>query len=183
MITAPRHLSTDELEVGLPDVLASPQDEGQLVAVVVRPAASERRVLTAAQLTPAGGIDGDRWASEPAPNPAGQFSLMNARFLRQIAGHDDAVPLAGDNLIVDLDLSEENLPAGSRLAIGETVVVEINDTPHTGCGKFQKRYGAEARAFMNNARGMQLHLRGRYGCVVSGGTITVGDAIRKLSRQ
>ncbi len=107
---------------------------------------------------------------------------MNARFLRQIAGHDDAVPLAGDNLIVDLDLSEENLPPGSRLAIGE-VVVEVNDTPHTGCGKFQQRYGAEARAFMNNTRGMQLHLRGRYGSIVTGGTIAVGDAIRKLTRE
>ncbi len=108
---------------------------------------------------------------------------MNARFLRQIAGHDDAVALADDNLIVDLDLSEENLPPGSRLAIGGEAVIEINDAPHTGCGAFQRRYGADARAFMNNARGMQLHLRGRYGHVVAGGTIAVGDAVRKLAHR
>jgi MOSC domain-containing protein YiiM len=183
MIAAPRHLSIAELEHGLPEVLASPCDDGRLVAIVVRPAVSERRVLTAAQLSPEGGVDGDRWADESPADPASQVSLMNARFLRQIAGHDDAVPLAGDNLIVDLDLSEENLPPGSRLAIGESVVVEINGTPHTGCDKFQQRYGADARAFMNNARGMQLHLRGRYGSIVAGGTIAAGDSIRKFSGE
>ena len=40
--------------------------------------------------------------------------MMNARFLRQIAGAEDAISLAGDNLIVDLDLSDwlETLPDG-----------------------------------------------------------------------
>jgi len=33
---------------------------------------------------------------------------------------------------------------------------------------------------MNNARGTQLHLRGRYGRIVTGGTINVGDTVRKL---
>ncbi len=179
MQTAPRHLSTADLESGLPAVLASPPDTGELVAIVVRPATNERRVVASASLTPDGGVEGDRWANESTSDLGGQISLMNARFLRQIAGHDDAVALAGDNLIVDLDLSEENLPPGSRLAIGSETVVEVNDKPHTGCGKFQKRYGAEARAFMNNERGMQLHLRGRYGHVVSGGTIAVGDTVRK----
>ncbi len=180
MLSAPRHLSTAELERGLPAVLASPPDVGQLVAIVVRPATNERRVVHSARLTPENGIAGDRWAYEAEPDPQGQVSLMNARFLRQIAGHEDAVPLAGDNLIVDLDLSEENLPPGSRIAIGHSVVVEINGEPHTGCGKFQKRFGADARSFMNNARGMQLHLRGRYGSIVSGGSISIGDIVRKL---
>jgi hypothetical protein len=182
MLTAPHQLTAVELERGLPDVLSSPQAEGQLVAIVVRPAANERRVVATAQVSTAGGIDGDRWVDESPDDASGQISLMNARFLRQIAGHEDAVPLAGDNLIVDLDLSEENLPPGSRIAIGPGVVVEINGQPHTGCGKFQQRYGADARAFMNNARGMQLHLRGRYGCIVTGGIIAAGDVVRKLAR-
>ncbi len=181
MLTAPRHLSAAELEHGLPEVLSSPQVEGQLVAIVVRPATDERRVVATAQVSPERGVDGDRWIHESPADPRGQVSLMNARFLRQIAGHEDAVALAGDNLIVDLDLSEENLPPGSRVAIGHEVVVEINGEPHTGCGKFQKRYGASARAFMNNARGTQLHLRGRYGSIVAGGAIAVGDVVRKLA--
>lgn len=180
MLTAPRHLSTTELENGLPAVLESPQDVGRLVAIVIRPATDQRRVVASANVSLEGGVEGDRWAMESAGDTSGQISIMNARFLRQIAGHDDAVSLAGDNLIVDLDLSEENLPPGSRLAIGGQTVIEINATPHTGCGAFQRRYGADARAFMNSARGMQLHLRGRYGHVVNGGTIAVGDAVRKV---
>lgn len=187
MHTAPNHLSAVELEQGLSDVLASPRDAGRLEAIVVRPACDERRQLESASLSQERGIDGDRWVTDSyyklqdgQSDPRNQLSLMNARFLRQIAVEEDAMCLAGDNLIVDLDLSEANLPPGSRLAIGERVVVEINGEPHTGCGKFQKRYGAEARAFMNNARGMQLHLRARYGTIVTGGTIAVGDVVRKL---
>lgn len=183
----PNYVSAIELEQGLSDVLASPRDRGRLEAIVVRPASDERKRLTSAQLTPDGGVDGDRWAHDVdprsqtgRPDPLGQLSLMNSRILRQIAGSDDVIELAGDNLIVDLDLSDENLPPGSRLAVGDTVVIEVNGEPHTGCGKFQKRYGAEARAFINNPRGTQLHLRGRYAQVVAGGTIAVGDAVRKV---
>jgi hypothetical protein len=190
MDTAPRHLSTFELEQGLTDVLASPLDDGRLEAIVVRPAAGERRSLTTARLTPEVGIDGDRWVNDSffklpdgRSDPNNQLSLMNARILRQIATEEDAMCLAGDNLIVDLMLSEDNLPAGSRLAIGGTVVVEISDLKHTGCTKFQSRYGPEARAFVNNERGKELHLRGRYARIVTGGMIAVGDVVRKVARS
>lgn len=106
---------------------------------------------------------------------------MNSRFLRQIAVTDDAMCLAGDNLIVDFDLSESSLPAGSRLAIGSTAVLEITVLPHTGCSKLAARYGQEAREFMNNRRGNSLHLRGRYARVVTRGTISQGDVVRKLT--
>jgi hypothetical protein len=179
MQMAPRHLTTAELEQGLDHVLASPSDVGTVESIVVRPAVNERRTLTTAQLSPERGIDGDRWVSEPSPDPAGQISIMNSRIVRQIASEEDPVCLAGDNLIVDFDLSESNAPPGTQLAIGESVVIEINGVPHTGCGKFQKRYGQEARAFINSERGTQLHLRGRYASIVGGGTINVGDPVRK----
>lgn len=186
MDDVPRHASTTQLEEGLPDVLAAPKDIGRLTAIVVRPASNQRRTLTAVQVTPERGIDGDRWVTDGhhgsengQPDPRNQVSLMNARFLRQIAGSEDAMSLAGDNLIVDLDLSEENLPAGSRLAVGNQVVIEISELPHTGCTKFERRYGPEAREFMNNPRGQELHLRGRYARVLFGGTIQVGDTVRK----
>ena len=180
------HLSTVELEQGLAEVLESPHDSGRLEVIFVRPAEDERRALVEAQLSPEGGIDGDRWVRDSyyrlddgRSDPRCQVSLMNARFLRQIAGADDAMCLAGDNLIVDLDLGDENLPAGSQLAIGPDVVLEISDLAHNGCSKFAGRYGNDARGFANNQRGKAIHLRGRYARIVRGGNVTIGDQVRK----
>ena len=186
MKTAPRYVSAAELEEIMCDVLASPKDEGALEAIVIRPATNERRSLPSVAVTPERGVDGDRWFNEPykrlddgQPNPEDQVSLMNARILRQIAVEEGAMCLAGDNLIVDMDLSTENLPAGTRLAIGGAVL-EMTAAPHTGCGKFQHRYGVEAKAFINSPRGKVLNLRGRYARVITAGTIAVGDIVRKL---
>jgi MOSC domain-containing protein YiiM len=181
------HLSAIELEQGLPEVLQSPRDAGRLEAIVIRPATSERRHLQSVRLTPDGGVEGDRWVTDShyrlkdgRSDPCCQVSLMNARFLRQIAGSEDAICLAGDNLVVDFDLTEANLPAGSRLAIGDKVVIEITTKAHTGCSKLESRYGSEAKAFMNHKARKSLHLRGRYAFVVTGGTIAVGDVVHKL---
>jgi hypothetical protein len=185
MHTQQQHLSTLELEQGLADVLESPRDNGRLVAVFVRPAPNERRELATAKLTPDGGIDGDRWVNDSyyskqgVSDPRCQVSLMNARFLRQIAGDDESRCLAGDNLIVDLDLSESNMPAGTQVTLGREVVLELTDLAHTGCSKFQSRYGKDAREFANNERGTALHLRGRYARILTGGTIKAGDTIAK----
>jgi MOSC domain-containing protein YiiM len=180
------HLSMLELENGLADVLASPRDTGRLDAIFVRPASNERRALADAQLSPAGGIEGDRWVHDSyyrtpdgGADPRGQISIMNARILRQIAGSEDAMCLAGDNLIVDFDLSDDNLSPGTLIAIGSEVILEVTDLAHNGCGKLASRYGNDARAFINNKRGRELHLRGRYAQVVRGGTIHVGDTVRK----
>jgi MOSC domain-containing protein YiiM len=181
-----QHRSAIELEQGLSEVLESPRDEGRLEAIVIRPAKNKRSMLSTVRLTPEGGVDGDRWVTDSyyrlkdgRSDPCCQVSLMNARFLRQIAGSEDAICLAGDNLIVDLDLGEANLPAGSRLAIGDEVVIEITNIAHTGCTKLEGRYGSQARAFMNSKARKSLHLRGRYASVVHGGTIEVGDIVRK----
>ncbi len=188
MHAAAMHQSAIELEQCLPEVLASPRDAGRLNAIFVRPTANERRSLAEARLSPEGGIDGDRWVSDSyyrlpdgRSDPRCQVSLMNARLLRQIAGQEDAMCLAGDNLIVDLDLSEENLPTGSQLAIGTEVIIEFSDLPHTGCGKFAQRYGNDARAFVNAKHRQPLHLRGRYAMIVRGGEVRLSDTVTKHS--
>jgi MOSC domain-containing protein YiiM len=185
MQSAPTHLSTEQLEERLEEIRNSPRDAGPLEAIVLRPGPGERETVTTAKLSPAGGIDGDRWASECAddhpddhPHRRSQVSLMNARILRLISSVDEAMCLAGDNLVVDLNLSEANLPAGSRLAIGD-VVLELTDQPHTGCGQFAARYGRDAVQFVNGPHGKPLNLRGRYARIVSGGTVHVGDTLRK----
>ena len=188
MHTSAQHATAVELEQGLAEVIASPAESGELTTIFIRPATNERRSVESATLTTEGGIDGDHWAADGfyslpdgGPDPRCQVSIMNARFLRQVAVEEDAMCLAGDNLIVDLDLSEANLPAGNQLAIGADVVVELTDLKHSGCGKFARRYGDEAKKFANDERGMALHLRGRYARVVRGGSIAVGDVVRKVA--
>jgi hypothetical protein len=188
MHTAPTYLTTPELEQGLADVMASPTDQGRLEAIFVRLGVGERSSLSSAMLSPDEGVDGDRWASnhwqklpDGRPDPQSQVSLMNVRLLRLIAGCDDAMCLAGDNLALDLDLSAANLPSGSRLGIGDEVVLEFTTQKHTGCNSFAHRYGQEAREFVNGPRGKPLNLRGRFARVVQGGTVHVGDAVFKIN--
>jgi MOSC domain-containing protein YiiM len=71
------------------------------------------------------------------------------------------------------------LPAGSRLAIGSEALIEITNQAHIGCTKLERRYGSDAKSFMNSKSRKSLHLRGRYAMVVRGGTIEVGDTVRK----
>ena len=87
--------------------------------------------------------------------------------------------MAGDQLVVDLDLSDEHLQAGDRLRIGE-VEVEVTPYPHTGCDTFRDRFGTDAVRLANSPEGRRLHLRGIYVRVVVAGTLRVGDAIEKL---
>jgi MOSC domain-containing protein YiiM len=104
---------------------------------------------------------------------------MNSRTIALIAQSQERWPLAGDQLFVDLDISVENLPPGSRLALGQAVI-EISATPHTGCNKFVERFGADAMKLVNSAVGRQLRLRGLNAKVVQPGPIRVGDRVRKV---
>jgi MOSC domain-containing protein YiiM len=181
-----KHLSNKEIEAGLSHVLASPKDQGELKAIVVRPEVNQRERLAAARLSPEGGVEGDRWATsttlrraDGSPDPRTQVSLMNARILQLIANADDRMALAGDNLIVDLDLSEGNLSVGQKLAIGE-VTLQITDVPHTGCDKFADRFGTDAVRYVNAPATKPLHLRGLYAQVLTAGTLRVGQVVRKV---
>jgi MOSC domain-containing protein YiiM len=104
---------------------------------------------------------------------------MNARLAAAVAGDRERWGLAGDQLYVDLDISQANLPAGSRIQIGEAVI-EFSEPPHTGCDKFGSRYGVDALKFINSPLGRELRLRGANCRVVVSGTIRTGDSIKKL---
>jgi MOSC domain-containing protein YiiM len=119
------------------------------------------------------------WHRRGTPNPDAQLTLMNVRAAEAIAGSAEQRPLAGDQLYVDLDLSIDNLPAGTQLAVGDAVV-EVTPEPHTGCAKFSARFGTEALKFVNKSPGRELRLRGVNARVVTPGTVRAGDTISKL---
>lgn len=180
------HLTTEQLMAGLDHVKAAPSDNGTLVMVVQRPAEDERVVLEVGELNHDEGLAGDTWnqrgsrrTDDGGPHPDMQLNLMNSRICEMVAGSFDRMQLAGDQLIVDLDLSEANMPAWTKLRIG-SAVIEITDQPHNGCAKFSRRFGVEAHRFVNSDLGKELHLRGINARVVTPGTIRPGDTITKI---
>ena len=180
------HLSRDELEAGLDEILSSPRERGVLKAVVVRPETDARLSLQRCEISPERGVHGDNWAQgcwvtlpDGRPHPDVQVTLMNARTIALIAREEARWALAGDNLYVDLDLSGANLPPGTRLSVG-SAILEITAVPHNGCGKFAERFGVEATRFVNSREGKRLHLRGIYARIVQPGVIAVGDLVLKL---
>jgi hypothetical protein len=181
------HLTMAELEAGLEHIRQSPADSGVLELIVRRPAVDEREVLDEARLDLVEGLVGDSWRQRPStrttdgsPHPEMQLNIMNARAIALVAGTKERWHLAGDQLFVDVDLSDDNLPPGTRLAIG-SAVIEVTAQPHTGCGKFAARFGKEAAQFVNSKVGKQLHLRGINAKVVRAGVIHKGDVVKKLN--
>lgn len=180
-MTDVKHLSLSELEAGLELIRQSPKNHGILEMIVRRPAENEREVLLAGRLDPACGLEGDTWnvrgssrSADGAAHPEMQINIMNARAIALVAREKLRWPLAGDQLFIDLDLSDDNLPPGTRLAIG-TAVIEITAQPHTGCKKFTARFGHAAAQFVNSEFGKRLHLRGVNAKVIEAGVVRVGD--------
>lgn len=181
-----RHLTTEELEAGLDEIRRSPKDEGVLELIVRRPLVDAREVLEEGELNLAEGLAGDSWkvrsssrTADASPHPDMQLNIMNARAVALVAQGRERWPLAGDQLYIDMDLSDENLPAGTRLALG-TAVIEVTAQPHTGCNKFVSRFGPDAMRFVNSPVGRQLRLRGINAKVVQPGVIRAGQTVKKV---
>lgn len=182
------HRSEAEM-AGLDAALAaSPKDQGVVRAIVARPENGARRLLSEARLSLTGGVEGDHWAKgcwksleDGAPDPDVQICIMNARAIAFVARSEapEAWAPAGDNIFLDMDLSEANLPVGQRLSVG-TVELEITAEPHLGCRSFSARYGRDALRAINDPARRVERLRGVYARVVQDGVIGVGDTVAKL---
>jgi hypothetical protein len=180
------HRSAEELAAGLAEIRRSPRDGGSVELIVCRPRVDEREILAEGKLEVQAGLVGDNWrertssrTEDGSAHPEMQLALMNARVLRLIAGETQRWSLAGDQIFVDLDLSDANIPAGTRLSLGSSVI-EITGQSHSGCKKFAARFGVDALAWVSSDVGRELHLRGIYAKVVTPGVVRPGDRISKL---
>jgi hypothetical protein len=181
-----QHLSIMDLEAGMDHIRNSPKENGVLKLIVRRPAVDEREVISEGQLNTTEGLEGDTWRTRGSSHTAdgsanlnAQITVMNSRAIALVAQDEERWSLAGDQLYIDMDLSDDNLPPGTRLSIG-SAILEVSEQPHSGCKKFSSRFGVEAMKFVNSPEGKRLHLRGINTRVVQAGTIHVGDIAKKI---
>lgn len=181
-----KHLSTEQLNKGLDYIQQSPKNDGSIELIVRRPKENEREVLDEAELDLELGLIGDNWKTRGSSkttdgfgHPLMQLNLMNSRTIDLLAQSKDRWKLAGDQFIVDFDLSEENLPPGTRLSIG-TAIIERTEIPHLGCKKFVERFGLDAMKFVNSKQGKLLNLRGVNAKVIIPGIVKQNDRLKKM---
>lgn len=169
---------TLELDAWYAALPRSPQDEGHVVRCVIRSGPGERATPSTIEVHVGKGVVGDSWPVHVHSAPESEVSLINIHVARAVADGDDGrTPLTGDNLQVDLDLSEANLPPGTLLEIGSAILI-VTTFPHRPCRSFSARFGELhtkriARAFRTGKRG-----RGVLCNVVRAGAMSVGDRIR-----
>ena len=172
----------DELETLWNAVPPAPRDRGSVRLLVVRRGPGVHDTPASVAVSVAGGVEGDRWAHgwrERDPERSAQVTLMNASVTELVAAGRQPLHEAGDNVLVDFDISAEHLPPGSRLRLGE-VVLEVSEAPHTGCSKFAGRFGQDALRWANWRHWRERRLRGMNCRVVTGGTLHVGDEVERL---
>ncbi|MBO6935172.1 MAG: MOSC domain-containing protein [Deltaproteobacteria bacterium] len=177
---ASRHLTRAELEAGIAALPPAPKDEGTVDLLVARTPEFGRILHEKALLTVEGGMPQDRFAEQTKYGLDHQLATTRTDFARLIA-NGQPLELHGDNLFLSLDLSDANLPAGSRIRLGEALV-EVTPTAHNGCKKWVQRFGLAAMRLNMSAAYRPRHLRGIYLRVIEAGECRVGDAALVVNR-
>jgi hypothetical protein len=176
---AARHLSLEDLQLRFAELAPPPRESGVLRMIVRRRADGGRDILPRVTLSPEQGLPGDRWERR-SREPNEQLAVMR-REVAELIANGQPLTTFGDNLFVDLDLTAENLPAGTRLRVGRALL-EMSPEPHEGCRKFKGRFGQDALKFVSGLASRGQNLRGVYWKVIEAGEVAVGDPIQLLSR-
>ena len=174
-----------ECETALEHISAAPKDGAVIEELCFRPSFSARAFPTEIDITKAHGIAGDRWRTHPwlklsngDPDPRIQVSILSKRVMDLCWRDRINTPHPGDLLVVDMDLSEDNLPVWSILSAGNAKI-EVSDQFNTACVKWRRRYGEDSFKWINLPENKRLRLRGVLCRVVQDGTIKVGDKLQK----
>ncbi len=182
------HRSLEDLVRGLEALQPSPRDRGRVVLLNARGPDEGRTSVSSATLTPENGLPDDRWAADRAHGEErygsdyADMQLATMEFsVAELIANGQPVALAGDNLFLELDLSDASLPHGSRLRVGDALL-EVTPFPHNGCHKFRDRFGADALRFVSEKSRRPRNLRGIYLKVIEQGKVGVGDQVEVISR-
>ena len=175
-----RFLSLSALERELHELAPLPADKGRVALIVRRVAGGRREVLDCVEVSADTGVAGDAWGRRPQRDPEMQIAVMQTDVAKLIA-NGQPLTLFGDNLVLELDLSASNLPAGTRLRVGRALL-EVTPFPHNGCKKFQARFGPDALRFVTMKALRHRNLRGIYMRVVEPGDVRAGDSVDVLLR-
>jgi hypothetical protein len=175
-----RFLSLSDLERELHELAQLPTDKGRVALIIRRAAEGRREVLDRVELSADAGVPGDAWGRRPQRDPDMQIAVMQTNVAELIA-NGQPLTLFGDSLVLELDLSASNLPAGTRLRAGGALL-EVTPFPHNGCKKFQARFGPDALRFVSMQALRHRNLRGIYMRVVEPGALRPGDSVEVLSR-
>jgi MOSC domain-containing protein YiiM len=174
----------DELAATLAARPPAPRDGGTVRLLCLRKADGGHETPDAVEITARHGLRGDRWADRrPGSDPDGYsaVTLMNADVAAAVSAGVQPLHAAGDNLLVDLDIRVDALPAGSRLAIGDAIL-RISEQPHTGCATFSGKFGLDALKWVSTPDGKRRRLRGVNCSVERPGIVRVGDTIDVIWR-
>lgn len=169
-----------DLERMLITLPGAPADKGRVILVVQKGQNGRRETPDQVLLNPATDVSGEAGHDLGDSDGDTQLTIMQ-RDVAELIANGQPLPLFGDNLFLDLDISTDNLPTGSRVRVGNAIL-EVTPTPHNGCRKFRGRFGDNALRFVSKKELRHRNLRGIYMRVVERGEVGPGDPVEVLSR-
>jgi len=180
------HVSAQDLIEAVPHIMAAPKDGAAIEMLCFRPGYGQRNFVDKLVVTRGRGMPGERWETAPwlrkddgTGHPGIQISILQKRVLDLVWRDRSSVIHPGDSFIVDMELSEANLPVGQLLRVG-TAVLQVSDVFNDGCVKWKVRYGEAAKDWIVAPGHRELRLRGVLCSIVKDGEMKAGDQLTKI---